>query len=312
MKNKVLVASVSVLGLFAAVTAASAQSTTDTRSVSASVAGALQAPSGFLTGGQVQVTGVGQGAVVLTRNAANITLDAGATSDIISGVMPESSSRMVTTFDFSRQVETGGALVGVGSVVAQGESLGGVGIVGASSADATRAGTSTFGTEPASGSSTTPTSAQGSLIGDFTTTNNMQLLGTGSLFAGAQTLEIGERTAGVSFGNTGAISADTTSIDLDGATVVFREDISETATPNIAEVAPRVDFLTGTGGAGFAQSSTLIGANGSTIDFNVSNAGSGTVAVSASTGGFFGEGTAFGATARPTFSEVNGFFSGGF
>jgi hypothetical protein len=310
MKNKVLVASVSVLGLFAAVTAASAQSTTDTRSVSASVAGALQAPSGFLTGGQVQVTGVGQGAVVLTRNAANITLDAGATSDIVNGIMPESSSRMVTTFDFSRQVETGGALVGVGSVIAQGESLGGVGIVGASSADATRAGTSTFGGSPASGSSTTPTSAQGSLIGDFTTTNNMQLVGTGTLFAGAQTLEIGERTAGVSFGNTGAISADAEFIDLDGATVVFRA--LNSATPAVlVDVAPRVDFASGAGGAGFAQSSTLIGANGSTIDFNVSNAGSGTVAVSASTGGFFGEGTAFGATARPTFSEVNGFFNNG-
>jgi hypothetical protein len=33
------------------------------------------------------------------------------------------------------------------------------------------------------------------------------------------------------------------------------------------------------------------------------------VAVSASTGGFFGEGTAFSATAAPTFSEVNGFFT---
>lgn len=296
MKKQVLVASVSVFGLFAAVTAASAQTiTTDSRSVSASVAGALQAPTGFLTGGQVQVTGVGQGAVVLSRATAEIVLDAGALSDVSNNV-PESASRMMTTFDFSREVETGGALVGVGSVIAQGESLGGVGIVGASSADATRAGTGFDGTlanAPGSGSASTPTSAQGSLIGDFTTTNNMQLVGTGTLFSGAQTLSIGERTAGISFGDTGTVSASASVVDLDNATV------SLTSTPSVS----------GVGGSGFAMSSTLLGAaGGSTIDFNVSNAGSGTVAVSASTGGFFGEGTAFGATAKPTFSEVNGFF----
>lgn len=297
MKKQVLVASVSVFGLFAAVTAASAQTiTTDSRSVSASVAGALQAPTGFLTGGQVQVTGVGQGAVVLTRGAANIVLEAGSSSSIDGG-MPVSESRMMTTFDFSREVETGGALVGVGSVIAQGESLGGVGIVGASDANATRAGTGFDGVgDPNSGSATTPTSAQGSLIGDFTTTNNMQLVGTGALFAGAQTLSIGERTAGISFGSTGLVFADASDVDLDDATVDLVSD------------TPTVAYGTG-GGAGFAQSSTLLGAGGDTIDFNVSNAGSGTVAVSASTGGFFGEGTAFSATAKPTFSEVNGFFN---
>jgi hypothetical protein len=70
-----------------------------------------------------------------------------------------------------------------------------------------------------------------------------------------------------------------------------------------------VAFAAGGGGFGFAMSSTLLGASGDTIDFNVSNAGSGTVAVSASTGGFFGEGTTFNATAKPTYSQVNGFFS---
>lgn len=301
MKKQVLVASVSVFGLFAAVTAASAQTiTTDSRSVSASVAGALQAPTGFLTGGQVQVTGVGQGAVVLTRSAANIVLEAGSSSSVDGG-MPGSESRMMTTFDFSRQVETGGALVGVGSVIAQGESLGGVGIVGASEANATRAGTGFDGDagDPNSGSATTPTTAQGSLMGDFTTTNNMQLVGTGALFSGAQTLSIGERTAGISFGSTGFVYADALDVDLDDAVV------------DLDTGAPTVEFDNAGGGSGFALSSTLLGAgiDSDTIDFNVSNAGSGTVAVSASTGGFFGEGTAFSATVRPTFSEVNGFFT---
>jgi hypothetical protein len=245
MKKQVLVASVSVFGLFAAVTAASAQTiTTDSRSVSASVAGALQAPTGFLTGGQVQVTGVGQGAVVLTRSAANVVLDAGAYSNIIAGV-PESESRMTTTFDFSRQVETGGALVGVGSVIAQGESLGGVGIVGASDANATRSGTGFDGSgtpgAPGSGSATTPTSAQGSLLGDFTTTNNMQLVGTGAQFSGAQTLTIGERTAGISFGSTGIVAADASSIELDTATVAFTTGAGTVLDPVVA-AAPSVTY----------------------------------------------------------------------
>jgi hypothetical protein len=237
MKKQVLVASVSVFGLFAAVTAASAQTiTTDSRSVSASVAGALQAPTGFLTGGQVQVTGVGQGAVVLTRSAANIVLEAGAMSDATNAT-PSSESNMMTTFDFSRQVETGGALVGVGSVIAQGESLGGVGIVGATNANATRAGTGFDGIgtpgAPGSGSATTPTSAQGSLIGDFTTTNNMQLVGTGALFSGAQTLTIGERTAGVSFGSTGLVDAATSEIDLNSATVAFTSGTGVAVAPSV-------------------------------------------------------------------------------
>ena len=300
MKRQFVITSLSALGIVGAVTAASAQTiTTDSRSVSASIAGALQAPTGFLIGGQVQVTGVGQGSVSLTRSAANILLQTGAVASVDSvSLIPESQSRMMTTFDFDRVVETGGALVGVGNVIAQGEALGGVGIVGASNANATRSGTGLdAGGDPGSGSATTPTSAQGSLIGDFTTTNNMQLAGTGALFSGAQTLSIGERTAGLSFGNTGLVIADADDIDLDAGTVNLGTS---------GGAGPTVTFAGG-GGAGFAQSSELLG-NAGVIDFNVSNAGFGTVAVSASTGGFFGEGTSFSATANPTFSEVNGFF----
>jgi len=136
----------------------------------------------------------------------------------------------------------------------------------------------------------------------------MQLVGTGALFSGAQTLTVGERTAGIAYGNSGEVDAATSLINLDAATVTIQTGAGTTASPFVT-VAPAVAFTTGAGGFGFAMSSTLLGASGDTIDFNVSNAGSGTVAVSASTGGFFGEGTAFSATAKPTFSEVNGFFT---
>ena len=309
MKRQFVVTSLSAISLLGSVAMASAQ-TSESRSVSASVAGALQAPTGFLIGGQVQVTGVGQGSVLLTRGLANISLEAGAFADVNNaGIVPASESRMVTTFDFSREIETAGALTGIGNVVAQGESLGGVGIVGAASANATRSGTDDSGASPASGSATTPTTAQGSLIGDFTTTNNMQLVGTGALFAGAQTLSIGERTQGISFGGTGLITADAASIDLDSArAVMYGESNGASSTADGPEVY--TDSGIG-GGAGFRQASTLLGGgNNTTIDFNVANAGAGTVAVSASTGGFFGEGTAFSATALPTFSQINGFFDG--
>lgn len=290
------------LGLLLSSTALYAQSTT-TSSVNASVQGALQAPTGFLTGGQVQVTGVGQGSVVLTRAAADFGLTAGAEAGLTTvangaGGIPSSSSRMVTTFDFSREVETGGALVGIGNVVAQGESLGGIGIVGAASSNATRAGTRTatlLGVEtPSSGAATTPTSAQGSMVADFTTTNTMQLTGTGVLFAGAQTLSIGERNAGISAGLTGTVAANATTIDLNTLS------LDVTATP----------IVTSGFGAGFLATSDLLGVGGgATIDMNASNAGNGTVLVSGSTGGFFGQGTGFGATVAPTFSQVNGFFT---
>jgi hypothetical protein len=313
MKKQLALAPVAALGLLLGTTALYAQSTTYTvgtqnSSVSAAVQGALQAPTGFLTGGQVQVTGVGQGSVVLERSTALVGLNAGATATIGSAdLVPSSSSSTMSSFNFDRSVETGGALVGIGNVVAQGESLGGVGIIASANSNATSAGTGTRSVTTAgtpsvttasetAGSSTTPTTAQGSLVGDFTTTNTMQLTGSGSLFAGAQTLSIGERNQGVSFGSTGLIEGDQAAINLAGATVSF----------GTGSALPTVSFSTGAGGAGFASQSVL---SGSSIDLNASNAGNGTVLVSGSTGGFFGQGTAFGATAAPTFSQVNGFFS---
>ena len=266
----------------------------ETRSLSASVSGALQGDTGFLTGGQVQVQGVGQGAVSLTRNTADILVNSGAIGNIVGGI-PQSASAMTTQFDFDRTVDTSAALVGIGNVVAQGESLGGVGVVGTASANATRSGTRTdeVGGEDVlrSGSASSPTTATGSLVGQFQTQNTMQLQGQGSLFAGAQALDIGERNAGIATGRTGVVSADTSAVDLGGLAADFSGG-------GIA--------VTGSGGALFASTSSL---EDDVIDINVANAGQGSILVSGSTGGFFGQGTTFGATATPTFAQTNGFFT---
>lgn len=268
----------------------------ETRSLNASVSGALQGDTGFLTGGQVQVQGVGQGALTLTRNTADILVNSGAIGRLVGGV-PESASAMTTQFDFQRTVDTSAALVGIGNVVAQGESLGGVGVVGTASANATRAGTRTDEVDGEdvlrSGSASSPTTATGSLVGQFQTQNTMQLQGQGSLFAGAQSLDIGERNAGIATGRTGIVSANTESVDLGGLVA----DFNNGGTGGIT--------VSGAGGALFASTSEL---EDDVIDINVANAGQGSILVTGSTGGFFGQGTTFGATAAPTFAQTNSFF----
>lgn len=354
MKTNFVFAPITVVGLLLGTTMLHAQAVgTDVRSVSASVSGALQGDTGFLTGGQVQISGVGQGAVTLTRNNAAINVLAGSTASTpndtfnssgvltVSGI-PSSSSSMITTFDFNRDVNTSGALVGIGTMVAQGESLGGVGVVGSANANATRSGSRTEGSTPVSGSSTTPTSAQGSLVGNFSTANTMQLVGTGSLFAGSQALNLGERNMGVAAGRTGSVTANTTSIDLstmnvqptsagtsylanssgqlidsngqvisfvDGSGTPLSGQALVAAEARRVVIAPGAANLTPTNvagsGAAFWMTPTL--SNGGTISLNAANAGNGSVNITASTGGFFGQGTTFGATAAPTFSNT-GFF----
>jgi hypothetical protein len=320
MKKNFVFAPAAAIALLLGTTALHAQST-DTRSVSASVSGALQGDTGFLTGGQVQVTGVGQGGVTLNRSNAAVSVIAGSTAQspndpiAVSGGtgleysgVPTSSSSMITTFDFNRQVNTSGALVGIGTLVAQGESLGGVGVVGSANANATRAGTDTVDSAPVSGSASTPTSAQGSLVGNFSTANNLQMVGTGSLFAGSQALNLGERNVGASVGETGSVTANSTGIALDGLTFT-----SPAAAPSVAAFGEGAGyaFAANKGGAGFFTDSQIRSGTTATpsseIALNVANAGNGTVNVNASTGGFFGQGTTFGATAAPTFSNT-GFF----
>jgi hypothetical protein len=312
MNKNFVFAPAAVMALLLGTTALHAQSTsTNTSSVAASVSGALQGDTGFLTGGQVQVTGVGQGSVTLTRNNAAINVIAGSTAavpvDTLNGSgavtstgIPNSESSMITTFDFNREVNTSGAMVGIGTLIAQGESLGGVGVVGSANANATRAGTTSSG----GGSSSTPTSAQGSLVGNFSTANTMQLVGTGTLFAGSQALNLGERNMGASAGRTGPVSANASSITLNN--LAFAPTTTTTGTGDAAVTTTNTlapTNVTGNG-AGFWMSPSL---TNNTIALNASNAGNGTVNISASTGGFFGQGTTFGATVAPTFTNT-GFF----
>lgn len=284
--------SISAVALLMCSTSVYAQETTQTRSLSASTSTALQGDTGFLTGGQVSVTGVGQGSVALGRAAtgATITSTSGATAGIGSDLVPNTSSSMVTTFDFDRSVDTAGALVGIGTMTAQGESIGGTGIVGASTANSESAGTRTVSLTDQAGSAASTTSAQAGLVGSFSTVNTIQMLGQDDLFAGAQALDIGERNSGIAGASTGLVDADTSQIDLTGM---------------VASFTPGSLGVSGSGSV-FATESTL---ENTSIDLNVANAGGGSILVTGSTGGFFGSGTIAGAGADVDFAETNGFFS---
>lgn len=268
-------------------TALHAQST-DTTSNSASVGIALAGDTGFLTGGQVSVQGTGQGSVSLARQTADIGVTGGALSNLDAG-KPNTSSSMISTFDFNREVDSGAALVGIGNVIAQGESIGGIAVLGSSDAISEASGTrenATLGTQ--TGSADSLSSSQGSLVGSFNTQNTIQLGGTGSLFAGSQALDIGERNAGISAAKTGDVVAGN-SLDFTDLT------LSTSSTPEV----------TSGNGAGFDSTSDLA----KDIDINVSNAGEGSILVSGSTGGFFSEGTNASVMGESNLSETNGFFT---
>lgn len=278
-------------------------------SYSGSVAGALQADTGFLTGGQVQVDGVGQGSLVMSRGQANIDVQTG-TFGGTDGVGPGSESLFLTTLDFDRQVDSGAALVGIGNVVARGESLAGSGVVGTSNSSASVAGVGTYDDDGDSenaevdfaASSTTTSSATGGLVGSLSTSNTIQMLGTGSLFAGSQALDIGERTQAYSAGVSGFVEYDGEGVIIDAIGQPYETGADTFTTGDVTAT-----LTSPAGGAGFGVDTALSG-DSSNIDMNVSNAGNGSILVSGSTGGFFGQGTTFGASGTLDISDVGGFF----
>lgn len=264
-----------------------AMAETSTSTFDASVSVLSPDETGFLIGGQVSVGGVGSGALTLSRSAAAMSLNGGASSqldpsgynDILDGVT--STADVTSSLSFDRQITTSGALVGLGSVISRGEAIAALGSAGAASANTTTAGTRAAnfyggGDEGGEGSATAEASAQGSLNGSLSTSNNLQLLGTSGLFAGSNGLTVGENNTALAYGSANILADGSTGIDLTTAAV-------------------NGGGLSGTGNGGlFNITSALTGNN---IAMSVSNAGNGTISISTSTGGFFtGGGAAAGSS----------------
>ena len=249
--------------------------------------------TGFIIGGQVAVTGLGSGALTLSRSQAEMNVVGGASSELdqvgngyLYGVV--SGSDVTSSLVFDREISTSGSLVGQGSVTARGEAIASMGTAGAASADTSTAGTreTTGGVEGGEGSATASSSSQGSLNGSVSTANTLQLLGTSGLFAGSNALTVGETNEAIAGGASTIYADGETGVDLTDAYI----DYNEGGLPSMG--------IENDGGAVFGVLSTLNG-NNSDIEMSVSNAGNGTISLTTSTGGFFtGGGAAAGSAAH--------------
>ena len=266
-----------------------AMAETSTSTFDASVSVLSPDETGFLIGGQVSVGGVGSGALTLSRSAAAMSLNGGASSQLdqsgFNGILDgvTSTADITSSLSFDRQITTSGALVGLGSVISRGEAIAALGSAGAASANTTTAGTRAanfYGNadEGGEGSATAEASAQGSLNGSLSTSNNLQLLGTSGLFAGSNGLTVGENNTALAYGSANILADGSTGIDLTTAAV-------------------NGGGLSGTGNGGLFNITSDLTGNNNSIAMSVSNAGNGTISISTSTGGFFtGGGAAAGSS----------------
>jgi hypothetical protein len=308
--NKVNTSLVAMLAIFGTAEMASA---VDTSAFTASVSVLSPDASGFIIGGQSSVNGVGSSSVVLTRSAAEMAITGGAnsklvgstTSGVLSGV--QSDAFINSALNFSRQIDTAGSLVGQGNVIATGQAIGSIGTAGAASSNTETGGVSDTGNIGA-GSAAADASTQGSLNGSVSTSNTLQLLGTSGLFAGSNSLSVGEENQANAYGSATILSnTSNTGISLSGAELFDVGSTSTKSTPNIMQ--------TGSGdGALFNVTSNLTSdymPTGTTtavtgIQLSVANAGNGSISLTTSTGGFFtGGGFAAGGA---DFSDTGAFF----
>ncbi|MCF8521135.1 MAG: hypothetical protein K9G81_21405 [Rhodobacteraceae bacterium] len=319
-----LIAIAAVLG-----SASLAMADTAANSFGASVSVLSPDQTGFIIGGQVAVTGVGTGALTLSRSVANMQLTGAAQSGLAytTGGTPEligaqSASKINSELDFTRSITTSGAMVGLGSVVARGEAIAALGSAGAASADTSTSGTSGSGETEAAGTSTASASTQGSLNGSQSTSNTLQLLGNSGLFAGSNGLTVGEATTADAYGSSAVLGDGVSGVDLTNA--VLSGDTSyalvdgtgspvdgDPTTPLVLDLVLISQSGTGTGnGALFNVTSSLntatTGAPVTSIGMNVANAGNGSISITTSTGGFFTGGAA--ASGDSSRNETGSFF----
>jgi len=265
--------------------------------------------TGFIIGGQTSVNGLGSSSVVMSRNAAQLSVTGGAISNLDATSSPStgylegvsSDAFINSALNFERSITTAGSLVGQGGVVARGEAIGSIGTAGAASASTSTAGvratqaatTLLAGLEGGEGSASADSSAQGSLNGSVSTANTLQLLGSNGLFAGSNGLTVGETNKANAYGRSTIVADGTTGINLNTASLSGTGLLSGTGAGALFGVTSNL------------TSQTLAGTTG--IELSVSNAGNGTISLTTSTGGFFsGGGFAGGAS---THIDSDSFFS---
>jgi len=290
----------SALALSVAASGAVAQDSAGTTSASAGVGLVAPEDTGFMFGASVGVDGVGSAAASVAETTAVHGFTGYASSgvvtsgEIIDAARPVSASGVLGTFTFDRDVTVNGSLVGLGTTVAEGMATGASGFTGSAFGSGALGETGVGGPGEVTTSSSN-TENEAALTGSVSTRANLQLTGAESRFAAGNGTTVSESNEGIAFS---ALSSDP---DFGGISInplVLSDDGDATVEAYNAFIGLRnpIDFegeevLNPEEGVAFAVDSEL----GAPIDLSISNAGGGSVALSAQTGGFFNGGSsAFG------------------
>lgn len=241
--------------------------------------------TGFVFGGQADVSGFGSAAVMVAADDAEFSMSGFAASMDAEGDAL-SNSGSLTTFTFDRMVAASASGIGLGRVVSSGEASASVGSVGRSVADTMVSGSASDNSGGSDSSSSTALSdSSASLIGTGTTSVIAGLVGENEDFIGDTGTVVTSEQSGVSYAGL---------------------SVSGSQGMNIGEedgVNPLSTQL-----AGLQQGEGIIGFTNlfsmdNPIDLNVDNLGNGAITLGASTGGFFGGGAS--TLGESTFGSIN-------
>ena len=285
----------SALALSLAASGAYAQSAT--QSASAGVGLVAPEDTGFMFGASVGVNGVGSAAASVAESASVHGFTGRASSGVSSEGFSASEAGVLGTFTFDRNVTVNGSLVGLGTTIAEGMATGASGFTGSAFGSGELGAADTGGSGAETSSSNVE--SESALTGSVSTQANLQLTGAENRFAAGNGTTVSESNEGIAFS---ALSSDagTTGITVNPLVLTSQTDATTEA----------YEAFTGTGafisdgpqeGVAFAVDSELA----NPIDLSISNAGGGSVALSAQTGGFFNGGSSafgdfeFGSTGSP-------------
>jgi len=214
--------------------------------------------------------------------------------DVSENARAVSASGVLGTFTFDRDVTVNGSLVGLGTVIAEGVATGASGFTGSAFGNS-EFGSTTDGVTDTATTSSANTESEAAMSGSVSTRGNLQLTGSETRFAAANGTNLSESNQGIAYSLLGAdpFSGGITINPLvltsqTGATTEAYEAFIGIRSPNgtAPNLTPNPEE-----GIAFVVDSQL----GNPIDLSVANAGGGSVALSAQTGGFFkGGSSAFG------------------
>lgn len=286
----------SALALCLAASGAMAQDSANTQSASAGVALLAPQDTGFLFGATVGVNGVGSAAASVAESASVH----GFTGYASSGkTTPEggqagsvSDAGVLGTFTFDRAVTVNGSLVGTGTAISEGMATGASGFSGSAFGTGEFGSTTSGETGTTAATSSSNVESEAAMIGSVSTRANLQLNGAETRFAAANGTTLSESNEGFAYS---ALTSDSTSGGVtvnplilagqDNATIQAYEAFSGKDAEGNFNATLQQD------GVSFAMDSEL----GGPIDLSIANAGGGSVALSAQSGGFFNGGSsAFG------------------